>query len=207
MNYPSQISLVEKFNEFQFKEKGSLFTGQIYPVQSESQVSEILKTVKKKFYDATHHCFAYKLINGTIKYSDDGEPSGTAGIRILNAIEHESLINQLIIVIRYFGGTKLGVGPLGKAYYSAAIGVINSSEITEKTLHQKIIIESNFSQVSNIHHILNKNNAKIEKEEYTEKVIFEALSMSSKIDAICKFLTEIGQNQVIIEQKNEFQYL
>ena len=207
MKYPSKIRIVESFNEFQIKDKGSLFIGQIYPVESEAEVSEILKSVKKKFYDATHHCFAYKLVDGKVKYSDDGEPSGTAGVRILNAIEHDSLFNQLIIVIRYFGGTKLGVGPLGKAYYNAANGVINSSEIKEKSLHQKISIESDFSQVSNIYHILNQNNAKIEKEEYSDKVRFEVHSLPSKINAICKFLIEISQNQVKIEQKIEFRYL
>ena len=207
MKYPSKIRIVESFNEFQIKDKGSLFIGQIYPVESEAEVSEILNSVKKKFYDATHHCFAFKLVDGKVKYSDDGEPSGTAGVRILNAIEHDSLFNQLIIVIRYFGGTKLGVGPLGKAYYNAANGVINSSEIKEKSLHQKISIESDFSQVSNIYHILNQNNAKIEKEEYSDKVRFEVHSLPSKINAICKFLIEISQNQVKIEQKIEFRYL
>ena len=207
MKYPSKIRIVESFNEFQIKDKGSLFTGQIYPVESEAEVSEILNSVKKRFYDATHHCFAFKLVDGKVKYSDDGEPSGTAGVRILNAIEHDSLFNQLIIVIRYFGGTKLGVGPLGKAYYNAANGVINSSEIKEKSLHQKISIESDFSQVSNIYHILNQNNAKIEKEEYSDKVRFEVHSLPSKINAICKFLIEISQNQVKIEQKIEFRYL
>ncbi len=207
MKYPSKIRIVENFKEFEFKEKGSLFIGQIYPVESELQVSEKLKKVKKKFYDATHHCFAYKLVGGKVKYSDDGEPSGTAGVRILNAIEHDSLFNQLIIVIRYFGGTKLGVGPLGKAYYTAANGVINSSEIKEKSLHQKILIESDFNQVSNIYHILNQNNAKIEKEEFAEKVRFDIFALPSKTNAICEFLTEISQNQVKIEQKNEFQYL
>lgn len=207
MKYPSKIRIVESFNEFQIKDKGSLFIGQIYPVESEAEVSEILNSVKKRFYDATHHCFAFKLVDGKVKYSDDGEPSGTAGVRILNAIEHDSLFNQLIIVIRYFGGTKLGVGPLGKAYYNAANGVINSSEIKEKSLHQKISIESDFSQVSNIYHILNQNNAKIEKEEYSDKVRFEVHSLPSKINAICKFLIEISQNQVKIEQKIEFRYL
>ncbi len=207
MKYPSKIRIVENFKEFQIKEKGSLFIGQIYPVESEAKVSEILNSVKKKFYDATHHCFAFKLVEGKEKYSDDGEPSGTAGIRILNAIEHDSLFNQIIIVIRYFGGTKLGVGPLGKAYYNAANGVINSSEIKEKSLYQKILIDSDFSQLSNIYHILNQNNAKIEKEEFTERVRFKVFTIPTKINAICEFLTEISQNQVKIEQKNEFRYL
>ncbi len=207
MNYPSQIKTVEKFTEFQFKKKGSLFIGQIYSVETELQVSDKLKSTRKKYYDATHHCFAYKLVDDTIKYSDDGEPSGTAGIRILNAIEHDSLTNQLIIVIRYFGGTKLGVGPLGKAYYNTANGVIKSSEIVEKILHQKIVIETDFNQVSNIYHILNQNSAKIVKEEYSEKVKFEVLSPPSKISAICEFLTGISNNQVKIEQKKAFQYL
>ncbi|MBI5727800.1 MAG: YigZ family protein, partial [Ignavibacteriales bacterium] len=103
--------------EFRLKEKGSLFTGIAFPVRNVQECDEILAQHRKDFYDATHVCYAYRIINGPVKYSDDGEPAGTAGVRLLNAIEHFNYYNILVLSIRYFGGTKLGVGPLGKAYY------------------------------------------------------------------------------------------
>ncbi|MBI2419374.1 MAG: YigZ family protein [Ignavibacteriales bacterium] len=106
--------------EFRIKEKGSLFIGIAFPVHNVQECDEILAQHRKEFYDATHVCYAYRVINGPVKYSDDGEPTGTAGVRLLNAIEHYNYFNILVLSIRYFGGTKLGVGPLGKAYYDSA---------------------------------------------------------------------------------------
>ena len=100
----------------------------------------------------------FQISNGTVRYSDAGEPSGTAGIRIQNAIEHFNLSNLLIIVSRIFGGIKLGVGPLGKAYYQSAYNVLNDSKITTKQLFQKVTISSNFDHISLIHRILQITN-------------------------------------------------
>ena len=156
-----EITTVFDFNEFKFKEKGSLFIGQSFEINSENDFNEIKVKIKKNFYDATHHCFAYKLLDGTFKYSDDGEPNGTAGIRIYNAIQHFGLTNTLVFVIRYYGGTKLGVGPLGKAYYHAAEEVLKNAEIKKLNKHVKIEIRYNFEYSSAIHYYLNKFNAKI----------------------------------------------
>ena len=129
---------IGSFNETTLKEKSSVFNAQAYPVENEEDALQIVEKTKKKYYDATHHCYAYKLTGNKIKYSDAGEPSGTAGIRILNAINHFNMQNILVIVIRYFGGTKLGVGPLGKAYYNSVIQTLKSSRIIEKKAYKKI---------------------------------------------------------------------
>ena len=142
IKYPEQIKTIEKFSQKNYKEKGSEFIGRVYHVEQEKEIVETLNKLKKKYYNATHHCYAYKLLNGKIKYSDDGEPGGSAGIRILKAIEHFDLVNQLVVVTRYFGGTKLGVGPLGKAYYTSAYDVLERSEIVVKTLYYTIYITS-----------------------------------------------------------------
>lgn len=127
-----QIQTIEQQHETKFKEKGSLFIGQVYPVNSVEEAEEFLTSVRKKFYDATHHCYAYRIMENDSKYSDDGEPNGTAGIRIANAINHFELTNLLVISIRYYGGTKLGVGPLGKAYYQSAYDTLSEMEIVTK---------------------------------------------------------------------------
>ncbi len=174
--------------ETKFKEKGSVFIGQIYPVKDEIEAEEILDQVRKKYYDATHHCYAYNFLNGNFKYSDDGEPNGTAGIRILNAIQHFKLFNVLVISIRYFGGTKLGVGPLGKAYYDSAFQTIENSEIVEKIIYKEFSVKFDFSDSGTVHHFLNQFEAKIKENLYSDKaeIIFLlkpkfAKSLSEKI--------------------------
>ena len=96
MGFPEQIVTIDKFKEFSSKEKGSIFIGQVYHCETEDEVHNIITGVKKKYFDASHHCFAYKFLNEKFKYSDDGEPNGTAGIRILNALDHFKLLNFLI---------------------------------------------------------------------------------------------------------------
>ena len=184
MKYPDHIITIDDFNEFSLKEKNSLFTGQVYHCENENEASKILSEVKKKFYDATHHCYAYKFIDGKFKYSDDGEPNGTAGIRILNALEHFNLTNVIVIVIRYYGGTKLGVGPLGKAYYNAAFNVLDKTKRLTKYHYQKLTIKAGFNYTDLVHRILAKYQAIIVNTEYKELATFECLLMQSKLDYV-----------------------
>src|ERR1035437_10108273 len=103
MNIIKSIRTIEGFMEAGIKEKGSVFTGQAYLVNNPEDCLSKLNEIKKEFYDTTHHCYCYKLNTGEIKYSDNGEPSVTAGVRILNAIDHFELTEILVVVIRYFG--------------------------------------------------------------------------------------------------------
>ena len=131
-----------------------MFIGQVFPVETEEEFSEKLNLVKKEFYDATHHCYAFKLLDEKFKYSDDGEPNGTAGIRIYNAIQHFELVNLGVISIRYYGGTKLGVGPLGKAYYKSAFEAVNEAEIYSKVNYSLLKIYYEFDQTNLVHHLI-----------------------------------------------------
>jgi uncharacterized YigZ family protein len=207
IKYPEQIRTIEKFCRKSYKEKGSAFIGRVYHVEKENEVVETLNKVKKKYYDATHHCYAYKLLNGKIKYSDDGEPGGSAGIRILKALEHFDLVNQLVVVTRYFGGTKLGVGPLGKAYYSAAYDVLEQSEIVIKTLYYIIYITSAFNNISHLYRIIAQHNSKIENLVYHENVKLKCYVQPSKLDIITAELNEVGRGEIIITKSEESFYL
>jgi len=206
MNYPEKIITVDKFEEFEFKEKNSVFTGQVYHCEAENEAANILETIKKKYYDATHHCFAYKLINRQFKYSDDGEPGGTAGIRIFNAIEHFNLINVLVVIIRYYGGTKLGVGRLGKAYYTSALNALEKAKKLEKVLFQKIIIESDFNYTSHIHRILSNHKATIENSEYKERANFECFIIPTDLNKITFQLTDISKGEIKIIATSVYYY-
>jgi len=207
MKLPFSIKTISNFAEFRIKEKGSLFIGMCFPVNNESEAAEELSKIKKKYYDATHNCFAYKLTDGTIKYSDDGEPNGTAGIRILNAINHFDLNNILVIVTRYFGGTKLGVGLLGKTYYDAAYECLQNSQILEKILYNKLIISYNYDSFSIVHRCISKYNAVIEKNLFDEMPRIESLVPVEIKDKFINELTSYIHNQIKIQETDFFIYL
>ncbi|MCU7491273.1 MAG: IMPACT family protein [Bacteroidota bacterium] len=207
MQIPEEFLTIKEFSESKFKEKGSLFIGQSHPVQSEAEALEILERTRKKYYDATHHCYAYRLSSGETKYSDAGEPTGTAGIRILNAIEHFSLTNIIVISIRYFGGTKLGVGPLGKAYYNSAYTSLEGAEILKKICYKKVIITSGFEFISQLHHALSKVTSRILNTYYEEKVSLECLVIPKDLPRLVNFLNETLSGKVQINDKNEHIYL
>lgn len=206
IKYPEQIKTIEKFSQKNYKEKGSEFIGRVYHVEQEKEIVETLNKLKKKYYNATHHCYAYKLLNGKIKYSDDGEPGGSAGIRILKAIEHFDLVNQLVVVTRYFGGTKLGVGSLGKAYYTSAYDVLEQSEIVVKTLYFTIYITSAFNNISHLHRIITQHNSKIENSNYRENVKLKCFVQPSKLDIITAELNEVSRGEIIITKTEESSY-
>jgi uncharacterized YigZ family protein len=206
MDTPSVIKTIPDFHEFRFKEKGSLFIGQTYNITSEEGAEIQLKKIKKEYYDATHRCFSFTLIAGTFKYSDDGEPNGTAGIRIFNAQKHFEVTNNLTVVIRYFGGTKLGVGPLGKAYYDSAFSVLKEAKIVILKKFQRLEIEYDFEQSSIVHNMIRK---------YGIKIISSTFNPSPKINGyivfenLLNFRAEIEQyspKSIHFIFKEEFKY-
>ena len=160
------LRTVKKVSETVYKEKGSVFNGIIYPVSNEEETYNILQELRKKYYDAAHHCYAFRLNNNLFRYSDDGEPSGTAGIRILNAIDHNELSDVLCVVIRWFGGIKLGVGPLGKAYYLSAGNAISSAEIFVKMPFYEYTFTVPYEFTSQFYHLLEKFKARIINRNY-----------------------------------------
>ncbi|MGE5430882.1 MAG: IMPACT family protein [Syntrophomonadaceae bacterium] len=207
MQFPEEFLTIKEFSESKFKEKGSLFIGQCYPAGSEDEAMAHLEATRKKYYDATHHCYAYSLANSETKYSDAGEPTGTAGIRILNAIQHFSLNNLIVVSIRYFGGTKLGVGPLGKAYYNSAFTALENAQVIKKTCYKKILITSDFQLISHVHHALSKVTSKILNTYYEDKVSLECLVTPIGLPRLINFFNETLSGKVQILDKNEYIYL
>ncbi|MBI1937259.1 MAG: YigZ family protein [Ignavibacteriales bacterium] len=194
MQLPFKINTVEKTSEALLKEKGSEFSSYSYPIKTEVEANDLLNSLRKKFYDATHHCYAFKLADGTIKYSDDGEPGGTAGIRILNAINHFDLNNIIVIVVRYFGGTKLGVGPLGKAYYESALECLKQSKIISQFQKQNMSVKFPFEQSNFVHKILTRYSVKILRTDYTDS---PGITCTVKIESSDKLITELTTNPSI----------
>lgn len=207
MTLPEQITTVKQFHQSTLKEKGSEFIAQIYPIRNHDDFETIINSVRKKFYDASHHCYAYKLSDDSKKYSDDGEPSGTAGIRILNAIEHFNLSNALVVIIRYFGGTKLGVGPLGKAYYSSAIQVIDESEHIKMILMEKITIKLPPSFISNIYRIVSNLNGKVEQTRFEQFLEVEIIIPPKNVDSLKNDLKDATKGDFELFRSSEPFYI
>ena len=143
-----------------YKEKGSKFISFAYPVQTEEQIKGIVAELKDKFYDARHHCYAWMLGAGkkNFRANDDGEPSSTAGRPILGHIQSNDLTNILIVVVRYFGGTKLGVSGLIHAYREAAADALNHAEIIEKTVDEQFRICFSYLVLNDVMKIIKEEN-------------------------------------------------
>lgn len=203
---PEQIKTINNFHQKTLKERGSEFIAIVYPIDNEADALNHLNEIRKKYFDATHHCYAYKIKSGEQKYSDDGEPNGSAGIRILNAIEHFDLTDLLVIVVRYFGGTKLGVGPLGKAYYNSAINVLEESEIVIEVLFEEIDIEVEFNFISHIHRIINQFSAIISKSQFTTKAFFKCYVRPTDFGKIQKELINLTNGQISIKRNLLYKY-
>ncbi|MCK9424711.1 MAG: YigZ family protein [Ignavibacteriaceae bacterium] len=195
-NSSQQITIVEGFTEYILKEKGSSFVGQVFPITTAKEAKDILTEVKKKRFDATHHCYAYKCANGDTKFSDDGEPSGTAGIRLLNAITHFNLTNVLVIVIRYFGGTKLGVGPLGKAYYLTATETLEQSKKVIKYPAQKVTLTFSFEAVNAVYKLLTELEIKITGTNYSENISLSVIIKVKILEKIKETLVAITSGKI-----------
>jgi len=200
-----EINVIEKSYKSELKEKGSRFLSFAIPVEKEEEAFSNLERIKKEFYDASHHCYAFKIIDN-LKYSDSGEPSGTAGLRILNAIEHFNLLNIIVVVVRYFGGTKLGVGGLGRAYYDSALQVLEKVDIKKRHLYQKIFIKLDFQFAQKVFHLFSDSDKKILNINYTELAEFECLIKPEKLNQIIKNLNDltIGNVEIINSEKNYY---
>ncbi|MPS73710.1 MAG: YigZ family protein [Chryseobacterium sp.] len=175
------------------KEKGSKFIGFAYPVNSESDIKDSLNELKSIHPKATHHCYAFRLgINGeNYRANDDGEPSGSAGLPIYNQLLAHQITNILVVVIRYYGGTKLGVGGLVKAYKESAKYTLEQANIITKELESKIELKFKFSQQNLIFTLLNKYDAKIISFEAEDICTIKASFKTSKKESISDELSEM----------------
>lgn len=143
---------IEIPSEGLYKDKGSRFISYAFPVNSEEEIREIIQTIKKNHHSARHHCYAWRIGAEKLLFraNDDGEPSSTAGKPILGQIQSFDLTNILIVVVRYFGGTLLGVSGLINAYRNGALDAINNAEIVEKLVEKWLLIKFDYSAMNQV---------------------------------------------------------
>lgn len=154
--------------EAALRERSSKFLAYAWPVGSEEEIRTRLDALRKRYYDATHHCYAWRLgAHGeTFRANDDGEPSGTAGRPILGQLLSHGLTECLIVVVRYFGGTKLGVPGLIAAYKEAAAAAIAAGEIVERTVDVRVRVEFPYMAMNDVMRIVKEEQPEVRSQEF-----------------------------------------
>ena len=186
--------VIEKDCENEIIIKNSRFITILIKINDKDKVNSFLQDIKIKYPKATHYCYGY-IINDYKKSSDDGEPSGTAGIPILNVLEKENITNVLAIVVRYFGGIKLGAGGLVRAYSKAVREAIKNSNLIELANGKKIEINFNYSDEKNINYILKEE--QIIKKDYSDKVTYIALIKDNILEKLKNFNYKVLEDTYI----------
>lgn len=161
---------IKKTGEGVFKDRGSKFLAFAFAAETEVQVKEIQKKLRKQYFDARHHVYAFRfgLESNIYRASDDGEPSNSSGPPVLGQIKSFDLYNVLVIVVRYFGGTKLGIPGLINAYKTAAKLAIENAVIIEKTISKSFVIAFPYELMNDVMRIVSLDNVEIIEREFTD---------------------------------------
>ena len=160
--------------EAQIVEKKSKFIANIFYVQNEEEAQNYLNSIRKKYHDAKHHCYAYSIMteDGIInRFSDDGEPAGTAGSPMLNILNKNNIVNVIVIVTRYFGGILLGTGGLVKAYTSSTLKALENAEFVSEERGYEIKIQISYSDFEKFKFYCTNNDIRIVDTIYNDKII------------------------------------
>jgi uncharacterized YigZ family protein len=185
----------------ELKVQNSRFLAFAFPLDAPASFSAIIDGFRKQFHDASHHTFAWRIgmDRAAFRFSDDGEPSGTAGKRILASIDHRDLTNAGIVVVRYFGGVKLGVGGLSKAYAEAADLVLERAAIERQYLLRTFRVSFPYELSSQAHYALEKTGAVIIDREYLESPVYTVSIRASLASALLDALAEATQRSAMVE--------
>ena len=173
--------------EILFKEKNSKFFGYAFPIQSEAEVKPIIDGLRKQHPHAVHYCYAYQLgTDNTLLYraNDDGEPSNTAGMPIYGQIQSYGLTNVLVVIVRFFGGVKLGVGGLISAYRTAAQLTLESSEIIEKTIDIHFQIAFDYKNINKVMRVIKEKGVEIVSQKMEMSCEIEILTRKKNAEMI-----------------------
>lgn len=183
----------------------SRFICHLMRVTTESEAQTFIQTIKKEHRDATHNCSAYIIGENDQfqKAHDDGEPSGTAGVPMLEVLKKKKLKNIAVVVTRYFGGTKLGAGGLVRAYGSAVSETIQTIGIVECTLATIIKCSFAYSLVGKIENALEQKNYQINDKEFTDKVVFHVFVDNDDIPHFRKWITEMANGQLELTESTQ----
>ena len=189
---------VHKDGSAQITEKKSRFIGDVYNIENEEDALYYINETKKKYWDARHHCYAYIIGNNNEikRFSDDGEPSGTAGKPILEVLSGNECSNCLCIVTRYFGGVLLGTGGLIRAYTSASKEALDDCLTGELVEGVHAYLDADYNYVGKIQHLCTQYDITIVNTEYSDNVMFELMMEKQVRQRFEKALTEMSSGRI-----------
>lgn len=201
MNYVT----IRNYGEDSFLEKKSEFIGYAKRCESEEEAKAFVNEIKNMHKQATHNCYAYVIGEnmGIQRYSDDGEPQGTAGIPILEVMKKSNITDCAVVVTRYFGGILLGAGGLTRAYTKGASVALKAAGVVEKVKGVKMTLEMEYDMLGKFQYKCNEKNWHIEDIEYTDKVFVNMLAEVEVSLEIEKASTEISNGKIIINKEDE----
>ncbi|HBN55515.1 MAG TPA: YigZ family protein [Lachnospiraceae bacterium] len=189
-------------------EKKSRFIATVRPAETEEEALAFIEEMKKKYWDARHNCFAYILgeRQETMRCSDDGEPSLTAGRPMLDVLSKTGLTNTAVVVTRYFGGTLLGTGGLVRAYSSAVQEGLKNSRMITKYWGTRLIVGTDYNGIGKLNYLFGSKEIPMMDAEYTDQVRFTVLVPAARVQEIIKAVTEATSGQAAVEEKDSLYY-
>ena len=183
---------VKQAASFEYEDRKSIFIGDAMPVSSEDEALRFLDTVKKRYPDARHHVYAYVLReNSIMRFSDDHEPQGTAGMPVLDVIRKNGVTDIIIVVTRYFGGTLLGTGGLVRAYTSAALGALEAAEIIRYDIYSEIEFSVSYSDYGKITSTLAELEFRSDDTDFGAEVMIKGRILKTRLENFEKQLTDV----------------
>ena len=191
---------VKNPSHFEYEDRKSVFIGQAMPVSTEAEAIKFIDSVKKRYPDARHHVYAYVLReNSVMRFTDDHEPQGTAGMPVLDIIRKNGCTDVVIVVTRYFGGTLLGTGGLVRAYTSAAIGALESAEIIRYDIYTSLELAVSYSDYGRITSILSDLGFRIESTMYDTGIRIDGSIIKTRLEDFKNALIEATAGRIEIE--------
>ena len=195
---------IREYGEDEFIEKKSQFIGYAKRCETEEEAKEFVSEIKSMHKQATHNCWAYIVVKnmGIQRYSDDGEPQGTAGIPILEVMKKSNVTDCAIVVTRYFGGIMLGAGGLTRAYTKGASIALKAGGVVEKVEGVEVSLEIDYDMIGKIQYMCGQNNWHIEDTEYTDKVVVHVLAELPVAEEIEKSSVEVTNGKAIVTKSD-----
>lgn len=201
----SEYLTVSRSGNGEYEEKKSRFLGEAVHIESEEEASAYIAGIRKKYYDARHHCYAWVLGEGSErkKSSDDGEPSGTAGQPILRVIEGSGCTNVLVIVTRYFGGTLLGTGGLVRAYTQAARAALEDAQTARMCLCRNLAVTVEYGALDRLLYALRRDGIEPKETDYGAKVTLHLRVEELRAEEVTAMITALTSGAALIETESE----
>ena len=192
----TEYYLPTRYGTAEFVEKKSRFIGEIWPVSTEEEARQRVADVKKKYHDARHSCWCFLLRDGTIRYSDDGEPQGTAGQPMLEVFSRAGITDCVCVVTRYFGGVLLGTGGLVRASTRSAKDALDAAGLTVERLWDRLLVPCSYGQFEKVRQETQWHGGVIEDTDYGADIMLTVLTPEGSTQAYLEGLTELSAGTI-----------